>query len=169
MATRVTPPAAPLRSVFAGVTPRAAIGDRGRWAQKKSLRDARDRNRRSRDVRWKRGGVSFHWSRIAMEAQGRKNLRSEEALSSGNPRTAAIRQEDEIVKGSRIYGEFRLEDQPGIDHRLEGVGGKVLQKEKIKRGIEKSPTMRCTEYLPVSRLVLGRYAPGTSRATGSHR
>ena len=43
-----------------------------------------------------------------MEAQGRKNLRSEEAFSSGNPRTAAIRQEDEIVKGSRIYGEFRL-------------------------------------------------------------
>ena len=169
MATRVTPPAAPLRSVFAGVTPRAAIGDRGRWAQKKSLRDARDRNRRSRDVRWKRGGVSFHWSRIAMEAQGRKNLRSEEALSSGNPRTAAIRQEDEIVKGSTIYGEFSLKDQPGIDHRREGEGGKVLQKEKIKRGIEKSPTMRCTEYLPVSRLVLGRYAPGTSRATGSHR
>ena len=104
-----------------------------------------------------------------MEAQGRKNLRSEEALSSGNPRTAAIRQEDEIVKGSQIYGEFRLEDQPGIDHLLEGVGGKDLQKERIKRGIEKSPTMRCTEYLPVSRLVLGRYAPGTDRATGRHR
>ena len=30
-------------------------------------------------------------------------------------------------------------------------------------------TMRCTEYLPASRLVLGRYAPGTSRATGRHR
>ena len=80
-----------------------------------------------------------------------------------------MRQEDEIVKGSRIYGEFSLEEQPGIDHRGEGVGGKVLQKEKIKRGIEKSPTMRFTEYLPVSRLVLGRYAPGTDRATGRHR
>ena len=80
-----------------------------------------------------------------------------------------MRQEDEIVKGSRIYGEFSLEDQAGIDHQFEGVGGKVLQKERIKRGIEKSPTMRCTEYLPVSRLVLGRYAPGMSRATGRHR
>ena len=58
----------------------------------------------------KRGGVSFHWSRIAMEAQGRKNLRSEEALSSGNPQLASMRQEDEIVKGSQIYGEFSLED-----------------------------------------------------------
>ena len=105
-----------------------------------------------------------------MEAQGRKNLRSEEALSSGNPRTAAIRQEDEIVKGSRIYGEFRLEDQPGIDHRLEGVGGKVLQKEKVKRGIGKSPTMRCTEWLPVSCSVLVPLrSTGTDRATGRHR
>ena len=81
-----------------------------------------------------------------------------------------MRQEDEIVKGSRIYGEFRLEDQPGIDHRFEGGGEKVLQKEKIKRGIEKSPTMRCTEYLPASRLVLAALrSAGTSRATGSHR
>ena len=105
-----------------------------------------------------------------MEAQGRKNLRSEEALSSGNPRTAAIRQEDEIVKGSTIYGEFSLKDQPGIDHRREGEGGKVLQKEKIKRGIKKSPTMRCTEYLPVSCSVLVPLrSTGTDHATGRHR
>ena len=81
-----------------------------------------------------------------------------------------MRQEDEIVKGSRIYGGFRLEDQPGIDRRFEGVGEKVLQKEKIKRGIEKSPTMRCTEYLPASRLVLAALrSAGTSRATSRHR
>ena len=81
-----------------------------------------------------------------------------------------MRQEDEIVKGSRIYGEFRVEDQPGIDHRFEGGGEKVLQKEKIKRGIEKSPTMRCTEYLPASRSVLVPFrSTGTDRATGSHR
>ena len=90
-----------------------------------------------------------------MEAQGRKNLRSEEVLSSGNPQLASMRQEDEIVKGSTIYGEFSLKDQPGIDHRREGEGGKVLQKEKIKRAIEKSPTMRCTEWLPASRSMLG--------------
>ena len=105
-----------------------------------------------------------------MDAQDRKNLRSEEAFSSGNPRTAAIRQEDEIVKGSQFYGEFRLDDQPGIYRRFEGVGGKDLQKEKIKHGIEKSPTMRCTEWLPVSCSVLVPLrSTGTDRATGSHR
>ncbi len=102
-------------------------------------------------------------------ARSRNILRDEEALWRGNPRIEPSRQQNEIMNRSPISGEFRLEVQSGIEHRLEGEGGKALQKEKIKHGIGKSPTMRCTEYLPVSRLVLGRYAPGTSRATARYR